>query len=73
MKRLTPDDLVDLEELRRLKHAYCRCVDTKDFAALGQLFVPDGTALLRRRRHHPDGARRHRRLTFTQAMGTTIG
>lgn len=44
MSRLTADDLVELEELRRLKHAYCRCVDTKDFVALGELFVQDGTA-----------------------------
>lgn len=41
---MTPQDLVELEQIRRLKHAYCRCVDTKDFTALGALFVPDGTA-----------------------------
>lgn len=41
---MTPHDLVDLELVRRLKHRYCRLLDTKRFEELGQLFLPDGTA-----------------------------
>jgi hypothetical protein len=41
---VTPADLVDLELLRQLKHRYCRLLDTKQFDALGALFVDDGTA-----------------------------
>jgi hypothetical protein len=41
---VTPADLVDLELLRQLKHRYCRLLDTKQFDALGALFVEDGTA-----------------------------
>ena len=41
---MTPQDLVDLELLRQLKHRYCRLLDTKRFDELGELFVEDGTA-----------------------------
>ena len=29
MPKMTPETLVDLEQIKRLKAAYCRCVDTK--------------------------------------------
>lgn len=41
---MTPADLVELELIRQLKHRYCRLLDTKRFAELGQLFIEDGTA-----------------------------
>lgn len=44
----TSDDpiavLVALEEIRRLKHAYARCLDTKDWDGLADLLLPEATA-----------------------------
>ncbi|WP_232820093.1 nuclear transport factor 2 family protein [Nocardioides allogilvus] len=36
--------LLDLEEIRRLKYAYFRCIDTKDWPGLAACFVPEATA-----------------------------
>ncbi|WP_310530062.1 nuclear transport factor 2 family protein [Nocardioides sp.] len=36
--------LLDLEEIRRLKYAYFRCVDTKDWDGVSACFVPEATA-----------------------------
>ena len=36
--------LLDLEEIRALKYAYFRCVDTKDWAGVEACFVPEATA-----------------------------
>jgi SnoaL-like domain len=44
MSRLTPADLVALEEIRRLKYRYCRLLDQKRFDELAELFVEDATA-----------------------------
>ena len=41
---MRPDDLVQLELVKQLKHRYCRLLDTKRFDELGALFVEDGTA-----------------------------
>lgn len=43
-RRLTPEDLVDIEEIKRVKYAYLRCLDTKDWGTIADLFVPDATA-----------------------------
>jgi hypothetical protein len=43
----TPADLrllLDLEEIRQLKYAYFRCIDTKDWAGIADCFVPEATA-----------------------------
>ena len=37
-------DLVALEEIRRLKHRYLRCVDLKRWDELAETFTPDATA-----------------------------
>ena len=37
----TLETLMDLEEIKRLKAAYCRCVDTKQWEALRTLFTDD--------------------------------
>jgi ketosteroid isomerase-like protein len=37
-------DLVALEEIKRLKHRYLRCVDTKDWDDLADVLTPDATA-----------------------------
>ncbi|HMG41591.1 MAG TPA: nuclear transport factor 2 family protein [Acidimicrobiales bacterium] len=41
---MTPDDLVEIEQIKRLKHRYCRCLDQKRFEELAELFVDDATA-----------------------------
>ncbi len=40
---MTPDDLVEHELIKRLKHAYCRLLDQKRFVEMSELFVEDGT------------------------------
>jgi hypothetical protein len=41
MPKMTPETLVDLEQIKRLKAAYCRCVDTKCWEELRSLFTDD--------------------------------
>ena len=41
---MTPEDLVEIEAIKRLKYRYARLLDTKDFDALNELFVKDATA-----------------------------
>jgi uncharacterized protein (TIGR02246 family) len=41
---MTPDDLVELEAIKRLKYRYVRLIDTKQWDELETLFVPDATA-----------------------------
>jgi uncharacterized protein (TIGR02246 family) len=41
---MTPDDLIELEAIKRLKYRYVRLIDTKAWDELETLFVPDATA-----------------------------
>lgn len=41
---MTPEDLVEMSAIERLKYAYVRLVDTKEWDALAELFVEDATA-----------------------------
>ena len=41
---MTPDDLVELDAIKRLKYRYVRLIDTKGWDELETLFVPDATA-----------------------------
>jgi len=41
---MTPEDLVEIEKIKRLKYRYARLLDTKDWDALADCFVPDATA-----------------------------
>ncbi len=41
---MTPEDLVELEAIKRLKYRYLRLIDTKEWDELATLFVPDATA-----------------------------
>jgi hypothetical protein len=41
---MTPDDLVDIEAIKRCKYAYMRCLDQKLFDDIGDLFTPDAVA-----------------------------
>lgn len=41
---MTPDELVELEAIKRLKYRYVRLIDTKGWDELEALFVPEATA-----------------------------
>jgi SnoaL-like domain len=41
---VTPEDLVEIEAIKRLKYRYARLLDTKDFDSLADLFVEEATA-----------------------------
>jgi uncharacterized protein (TIGR02246 family) len=41
---MTPDDLVEIEQICQLKYRYVRFIDTKRWDDLAQLFTPDATA-----------------------------
>jgi len=41
---LTPDDLVEIEAIKRLKYRYLRCLDQKLWDEVPDLFVPEATA-----------------------------
>lgn len=41
---MTPEDLVEIEAIKRLKYRYARLLDTKDFDGLSELFVEAATA-----------------------------
>jgi len=41
---MTPDDLVTIEEIKRLKFRYLRCLDQKRFADLREVLTEDCTA-----------------------------
>lgn len=44
MSPLTPEDLVEIEAIKRLKYAYLRCLDQKRWDEIEGLFVEDATA-----------------------------
>jgi uncharacterized protein (TIGR02246 family) len=52
---LTGDDLLTLEEIKRLKYAYLRCLDQKRWDELASLFTPDATAAYGGGTHTYDG------------------
>jgi hypothetical protein len=41
---MTPEDLVELELIKRLKYKYLRCLDQKLWDEMAECFVPDATA-----------------------------
>jgi bile-acid 7alpha-dehydratase len=41
---VTPEDLVEIELIKRLKYKYMRCLDQKLWDAVGECFTPDATA-----------------------------
>ena len=40
----TPEELCEIEDIKALKYAYLRCLDTKDWEGIAELFTPDATA-----------------------------
>jgi len=41
---MTPDDLVEMEQIKRLKYRYLRCLDQKLWDEIETCFVPEATA-----------------------------
>lgn len=41
---MTPDDLVDIEQIKQLKYRYMRCLDQKRWDEVADLFTPDAVA-----------------------------
>jgi len=41
---VTPDDLIEIEAIKRLKYAYLRCLDQKNWEELATLFTDDAVA-----------------------------
>lgn len=52
---MTPEDLVEIEAVKRLKYAYVRLLDTKRWDEVGDLFVEDATASYSDGRYSFDG------------------
>jgi hypothetical protein len=44
LSALTPDDLVELEAIKRVKYAYIRCLDQKLWDEMATLFTADASA-----------------------------
>ncbi len=53
---LTPERLVELERIKRLKYAYLRCIDQKSYDELRSLLTDDATAAYGGGTHTYDGA-----------------
>jgi len=41
---VTPELLVEVEQIKALKYAYLRCLDTKDWEGIAEVFTADATA-----------------------------
>ncbi len=44
MSKLTPEDLVEIELIKRVKYAYFRNLDLKQWDEIAELFTDDATA-----------------------------
>ena len=55
MADLTPDDLVDIELIKRLKYHYLRCLDLKLWDELDDILMPDCVASYSGGAYHYDG------------------
>ena len=65
---MTPDDLIELEAIRRLKHRYVRCLDEKKWDELREVFTDDAVASYGDGDYHYEG--RDAILGFlTKALG----
>ena len=45
---MTPDELTDLEEIKRVKYAYLRCLDQKDWDGMAEILCDDASAAYER-------------------------
>ena len=44
LPRMTPEDLVEIELIKRLKYKYARCLDQKLWAEIAECFTADAHA-----------------------------
>lgn len=51
----TPEELCDIEAIKAVKYAYLRCLDTKDWAGIREVFTPDATAAYSGGAYRADG------------------
>jgi hypothetical protein len=67
---MTPDDLVEIELIKRLKYRYLRCLDQKLWDVMETCFTPDATARYGGGLYEFDG--RHAIMEFLRtSMGAT--
>jgi hypothetical protein len=52
---MTPEDLVEIEKIKRLKYKYLRCLDQKLWDEMGECFVADATAAYSGGKYSYDG------------------
>jgi hypothetical protein len=52
---MTPEDLVEMEGVKRLKYAYFRCLDQKRWDEMGTLFTDDAVAAYSNGKYRYDG------------------
>lgn len=52
---MTPEDLVEVELIKRCKYAYARCIDTKNWTELAELFTEDAVADYSNGKYHHEG------------------
>ena len=52
---MTPENLVDIEQIKRLKYKYLRCLDQKLWDEMGECFVADATAAYSGGKYSYDG------------------
>ena len=67
---MTPEDLVELEQIKRVKYAYLRCLDQKDWAGLRPLLCEDATASYSGGRYTYEG--REEIIAFVEESGRGI-
>ena len=65
---MTPDDLVELEAIKRLKYRYIRTLDQKRWDELGECLLPDATAAYGGGKYSFDG-----REQILQFLGDSLG
>jgi hypothetical protein len=53
---MTPEDLVEIEKIKRLKYRYMRCIDQKLWDEIRECFTPDATAAYSGGKYAYDGA-----------------
>jgi hypothetical protein len=52
---MTPEDLVEIEEIKRLKYKYVRCIDQKLWDEIRDCFVEDAVASYSDGKYHYEG------------------
>jgi hypothetical protein len=52
---MDPETLGEIEEIKRLKYAYVRCLDQKQWDDMAKLFLPEATAAYSGGKYHYEG------------------